>query len=74
MKETLFLTNYNNGMCSYLVEKETSENNTSIIVYDVWNDRHIEKWRIKYNDIGDEYSSPFLNWYNVLFCSNNYGP
>ena len=74
MKETLYSANYNDGMCSYLVEKESNDRNISIIVYDVSNGRHKEKSKIQYNNIGEEYASPFLNWYNLIFCSNTYGP
>ncbi len=48
MKEILCLANYNDGICSYLVEKETNGSNVSINIYDVWNDRHIEKEKIQY--------------------------
>lgn len=69
MKEILFSTNYNDGLCSYLVEKEINENNISIIAYDVWNGQHRETKKIQYRNIGEEFSAPFLSWYNLLFCS-----
>ncbi len=72
MTEILCKANYN--CCSYLVEKETNGNNISIIVYDVRNGHHTEKGKIQYKNIGEEFSSPFLSWYNLFFCSNNYGP
>lgn len=28
---------------------------------------------IRYLDVGEEYESPYLSWYNLIFCSNEYG-
>ncbi len=30
--------------------------------------------RIFYKDEAAAYQSPYLSWYNLVFCSNNYGP
>lgn len=74
MKEILCSANYNDGICSFSVEKEINESNISVFINDVWDGRCIEKTRITYRNIGEEYMSPFLSWYNLFFCSNNYGP
>ena len=42
-KEILYSVEYDNDLCStYLVEKNITEQNISIIVYDTWNGRHKE--------------------------------
>lgn len=74
MKETLIKTEYSRGMCSYLVEKEIDEGKVSIVVYSTRKGSRNEVRRIKYIDLNIDFSSPFLSWYNLLFCSNNYGP
>ena len=56
----------------YRVEKETTPEMISIIVYDSQFDHNNEITRISYKNVGVEYCSPFLSWYNLLFCSNNY--
>ena len=66
MKEILISANYNNGSCSYLVEKEICDSNISVVIYDVWNGRHTEKKKIQYKNIGEEYQSPLLTLYIPL--------
>lgn len=74
MSEVMYKVEYCDGFCSYSVEKESDEVNTSIILYDTRREQKKEIRRIEYKNIGREYSSPFLSWYNLIFCSNNYGP
>ncbi len=74
MREILISANYNDGMCSYLVEKVIGDGYISVVIYDVRDGRQIEGKRVQYKNIGEEYQSPFLSWYNLFFCSNNYGP
>lgn len=74
MKETICKAEYCYGLNSYLVEKEIDECKVSIVVYSTRKEPRAEVYRIEYKNINKEYSSPFLSWYNLLFCSNNYGP
>lgn len=73
MRERLISASNNDGICSYLVEKENRDSSISVVIYDVRYGRHTEISRIQYKNIGQEYKSPFLNWYNLIFCSNCYG-
>lgn len=67
MKEIMYQTN------SCVVEKETDDIYTSIsIYYSRFGNPTVKK--IQYRHIGEEYLHPFLSWYNLIFCSNNYGP
>jgi len=72
MKEIIAKAKYNYGLCEYQVEKTTEKENISITIEDLNND--CELGRIVYKNISCEYLSPFLSWYNLIFCSNNYGP
>lgn len=74
MNETLYSTEYGDCLSSYRVEKEINDAKISIIVYDTSFGRNVIIRTITYKNIGKEYSSPFLSWYNLIFCSNNYGP
>ena len=73
MSEIVCAANYNDGMNSFQAEKEVSEHDISIVVYDVRGGRRLEKYRLSYQNISREYASPFLSWHNLIFCSNNYG-
>lgn len=73
MKKTIATANYNDGLSAYTVEKEENDREISIVVYDVSNGRHKEKSRLEFKHLAEEYISPFLSWYNLIFCSNNYG-
>ena len=74
MRELIYKVKYNDGLCSYLVEKELDGETVSIIIYDTNKEPNKEVSRIRYKNTGKEYFSPFLSWYNILFCSNSYGP
>ncbi len=73
MSEQLYEVKYGMGTSHYVVEKETTEETHTIIIYDIRKEKR-EICRIEYNNIGEEYQSPFLSWYNLLFCSCEYGP
>ena len=70
----MYSVKYDDGLCSYRIEKEINDDKISIIVYDTSFGRNVIIRTITYKNIGKEYSSPFLSWYNLIFCSNNYGP
>ncbi len=58
----------------WLISKETADGVVTISV--VKKDKNKPDKvvsEIKYRDIGREYQSDFLNWENLVFCSNNYG-
>ncbi|MEE0875003.1 MAG: hypothetical protein UIH27_16285 [Ruminococcus sp.] len=74
MSEIMYSVKYDDGLCSYRIEKEINDAKISIIVYDTSFGRNVIIRTITYKNIGKEYSSPFLSWYNLIFCSNNYGP
>ena len=46
MRELMYQAEYNDGICSYLVEKESDEGTVSIIVYDTFKERKKEIRRI----------------------------
>ncbi len=59
----------------YKVDKEITDQIISIISSRL-NEKErcfTEISRIVYKNVGEEYSSPFLSWYNVIFCSRGYG-
>lgn len=74
MREMLYKTSYNSGLNSFVVEKATTESTISIEIYKVKGDHKTEIGNIHFQNIGEEYVSPYLNWYNLIFCSNSYGP
>lgn len=74
-RELLYYTSYNDDdACIHKVERVSDGVMVDIIVYDISGDYEKECGRLTYSDIGEEYYSPYLNWYNVIFCSRNYGP
>lgn len=73
MNEIICVANYTDGKCSYQVEREISEKEITISIFEIYKGRHYEKNTIKYKNVGEEYATPFLSWYNLIFCSNNYG-
>ncbi len=74
MREMLYKTSYNSGLNSFVVEKATTESTISIEIYKIKGDHKAEIGNIHFQNIGEEYVSPFLSWYNLIFCSNSYGP
>ena len=74
MSEIICRFNSNKYMYSYQVEREETPENIVISVYDTREGRHNRMSKISYTNIGEEYHSPFLSWYNLIFCSNYYGP
>ncbi len=74
MPEVLYIVDYNDVMESYRVEKETTQETVTLIVYEVRtnrDDRIVS--RFTYSNRIEGYESPFLSWYNLIFCSNNCG-
>lgn len=62
---------YENHFC---VEKIICGQNIYYVIYDERYDKHKEVGRICLSQPIISYESPLLNWYNLIFCSNNYGP
>lgn len=73
MPEIICSANYVDGLNVFQVEKETYTEEIVITLYDMRNGRHDLKSKISYLNIGEEYQSRYLNWYNLFFCSANYG-
>ena len=76
MKELLYSIEPTDNLYlgGFQVEKTTTDQEIAIIISKRKKDRFEEVSRICYKNIGDEYIHPFLSWYNLIFCSNNYGP
>lgn len=75
MCEELYNVCDTDSMVSYIVEKETATDTITISVYK--NSPNKGKRllsRISYPREREGYNSPFLSWYNLIFCSNNCGP
>lgn len=75
MAEVLYRVDYDGVRVSYRVEKETTQETITLIVYEVRtnkDDRIIS--RFTYSNRIKGYDSPFLSWYNLIFCSNCCGP
>lgn len=72
-RETIIDTSYDyeNHFC---VERIISGHNISYVIYDERYNKHKEVGRICIPQPITTYDSPLLNWYNLVFCSNNYGP
>lgn len=68
MRETIINADYE-AFNSFLVEKDTNEDEVSIIIYDTSKVPSKEVNRITYKNTGTEYSHRFLSWYNLIFCS-----
>ncbi len=69
MADTLYT--FEDDLRKYVIKKEISGNGTAIIAYKWINNRN------EYEEVdrvtvqtGAEYQSPFLSWYNHIFCSN----
>ena len=70
--EILYDTHYDYS--SYLVTKETNGSIITVHITDTFSDSCKPLKPIRDKNIGSEYKSPFLSWYNAIFCSNAYGP
>ena len=71
--ETLYDAHYGYDL-SYLVKKEIRDSYVYIHIIETSFGRNNPIRTVKYKFIGADFISPFINWYNVLFCSNEYGP
>ena len=58
----------------FLVEKAVFDHGISYLIYKERQNTLKEIGRIDIPHPVISYSSPLLNWYNLIFCSNNYGP
>ena len=79
MKEAICHANYRNGECVFDIEREVHDGRVEINLYRVNRRakyarsskvpaRSLEV-RVEYQNIGTEYESPFLSWYNWFFCA-----
>ena len=57
---------------SYCVEKEISDKVISIVLFNTKGNQKTKIDHVDYQNIGEEYESPFLSWYNLFFCSAHY--
>ena len=79
MKEHICHANYRKGECVFDVERETRGDRVEINLYRINRSaRYARSSRAKgrvlviqaeYRNIGTEYKSPYLSWYNWFFCS-----
>ena len=44
-----------------------------ISLWQEWNGKKEIRKTVEFWEVGEEYTSPLLSWYNLFFCSNNYG-
>ena len=79
MKEHICHANYRKGKCVFDVEREVHDGRVEINLYRInrsarfarssmIQDRILEV-SVEYLDVGTEYKSPYLNWYNWFFCA-----
>ncbi len=79
MKEHICHANYRKGECVFDVERETRGDRVEINLYRINKSARYArsssaKGRVlviqaEYRNIGTEYKSPYLSWYNWFFCS-----
>lgn len=74
MKQIYKISEQEYDTCSYQIDKIISGQDHCIIVRNLWRSPYGVCAVIKYKDIGKTIDSPLLNWHNLVFCSNYYGP
>ena len=78
-KEFICHADYRRGSCVFDVEREAHDGCVEINLYRVNGSARFSRSgsvpnrvlqaRVEYRDIGEEYESPYLSWYNWFFCA-----
>lgn len=76
-RELLFSQEYDiqgNPIVFHLYREETDGNCTVTLTYQFQGVEEVPCKKIFFPVTAEKYQSPYLSWYNLICCSNNYGP